>query len=186
MSRASKKQKKSTTVTIPEFSSSLIHLFESCFTMPRITAPFMSLLSNHNMTTYEVLYSTNVDEKVWFNFMCILQIQMRKYRPYMGVSPRFVPFFRPLYWQPYLVFRVGLKRWNLPRDIIWMILERAEITLPITEYTLRDATRMCVKHSEYIERYFLKNRRLEYSSREQGIYEWGEKLVEKLTSFLKK
>lgn len=185
MSRASKKQKTCVTVTIPEFSASLIHLFESCFTMPRNTAIFMSLLSNHNMITYEVLYSTSDDEKVWFYFMCILQIQIHKYNTYIGVSPRFVPFFRPLYWQPYLVFRVGLAKWNLPRDIIWMILERAEISLPITEHTIKYATRMCIKHSEYIDRYFLKNTRYALGQDKEGIYDWGEQLVEKLTTFKK-
>lgn len=109
---------------------------------------------------------------------CILRDLIGRYRKYIGVPPRFVPFFRPLYWVHYRELRLCTRVYGIPPDIVWMILERLHLTKPISEEGLHKATMACIRSCNYFNRFYLGDQRREGPNDETAL--WGEDLAKKL------
>jgi tRNA(Ile)-lysidine synthase TilS/MesJ len=50
----------------------------------------------------------------------VLLSQIHQYRKYIRKPPRFVPFFKPLYWVPYRELRLCTRAHNIPIDIVML------------------------------------------------------------------
>jgi hypothetical protein len=160
---------------LTEFGLSIIDTFEAYFKPNPKT--FVSIMSKQQALTNRVLID--------YDYVCLnalhlaLIYQIRIYKRYINVPPRFVPFFKPLYWVPYRELRLCTRGYNIPIDIVWMILERASITRLITEQNIQHALSVCIRQSDQIGRSgcvkWMKDRYPETKR-----YVWGKNLVDYL------
>jgi hypothetical protein len=157
-----------------DFENSIINTFEVYFTFRSIPQNCASVFTRQHTITHDLCVKKR-EKMVLKTVYETLVSQMSRYAPYIGKSPRYIPFFRPLYWKHYLIVR----KLGFPIDVVWMILERVSITSPITKNSLLSATRMCIKQSHYVNIHYLPIMRYE-NPRNKHLYLWGEELAQKI------
>ena len=102
-------------------------------------------------------------------------LEMKLHGSLIGISPRYIPLFRPFYWKYYLIVR----KLGFPIDVVWMILERVGITVSVTKDNICKAAMMCLRHCRYLNKGYLKRKRI-FSRKDNLSYIWGEELVRTL------
>lgn len=169
-----KKFKKNDYDAVFDFEKSIINTFGVYFTFRSIPQNCASVFTKQHTLTHDLCIKKR-EKMVLKTLHKTLVFQLLRYAPYIGKSPRYIPFFRPLYWKHYLIIR----KLGFPIDVVWMILERTVLTSPITKYSLLSATRMCIKQSHYLNIHYLPNMRND-NPRNKYLYLWGEELVQKI------
>lgn len=141
----------------------------------------ISIYSKQQNMTLEVFLCAFPDfpDYVLENFHETLRSLITKYTKYIGVPLRYIGVFKYDYQELYKTLRLCTRDYNIPIDIVWMILERLKITIPlITNDSIRKATLTCIRMSNYFERIYLPKKRDMFPGNNR--YLWGEELVELL------
>lgn len=149
----------------------------SAFFKNNDTISFSTQLSNQQNMAFQMAIAKKEKEAIRF-IHYVLGDMIRQYRKYIGVPPRFVPFFRPLYWVHYRELRLCTRVYGIPPHVVWMILERLYLTKPIKEDGLHKATMACIRSCNYLNRFYLEDRRKEDPNDATAL--WGEDLAKKL------
>lgn len=156
------------------FENSIINTFEVYFTFRSIPKNCALVFTRQHTLTHDLCVKKQ-EKMVLKTLRETLVSQLLRYAPYIGKSPRYIPFFRPLYWKHYLIIR----KLGFPVDVVWMILERAALTAPITKNSLLSATKICIKQSNYLNIHYLPIMRYENPGN-KDLYLWGEELAQKI------
>ena len=154
--------------------TAITNVFRNYFTN-RNSPVFISSLSN----VCEEVFLLCVNQHEWEALKTLrltIVSEMKLFNPFIGKSPRYIPFFRPLYWKHYLIVR----KLGFPIDVVWMILERVSITYPITKDSILKISRACLRQCSYLNKYYLPQMRQISNSANRGSYIWGETLIQKL------
>lgn len=141
-------------IDLEEFSCQTASMFDGWFTK-KMSDNFSGFMMRYYDYTFRQLAGCYNSQEALLVFHETLRERIALYWRYIDRPPRVVPFFRPIYWDVYLIFRLGVR--VLPVDIIWMILERLQWTLPIGKATIRQAVRICIQQASYFKRYCIYN-----------------------------
>lgn len=178
MERVSKKHKISKEPTDEEFGQCINETFDACFTH----IPAVAIFSNLQSCVFNIFVRTlkpkNLKKSLAVLYS-VLRFKICHFRMYIGFPVRHVPLFRYLYWIYYRELRLCTRNYNIPIDIVWMILERTGITTTITEKSLRTATLQCIRLCNYLNKYYLPSRRLKYPHKRK-YFVWGTELADLL------
>ena len=163
-----------------QFIASVIKSWQTCF-KNNANESSVSIYSNQQNMTVEVccyMFPDSIDYVLRI-FHETLRSLITKYTKYILVPLRYIGVFKSDYQELYKTLRLCTRDYNIPIDIVWMILERMKITTPlITNDSIRKATQTCIRMSNYFERVYLPNKRNTFPGNNRFL--WGDELVEVL------
>lgn len=137
-------------VDLEEFACQTSEMFDAWFTR-KMSSNFSNFMMRYYDYTFRQLAGSDNRQDALYVFHETLREKISQYWRYIDCPIRGVPFVRHHYWDVYLILRLGVR--VLPIDIIWMILERLQWTLPIQKDTIRQAARICIQQASYFKRY---------------------------------
>lgn len=161
-------------VDLEEFACRTADAFDACFTKKN-SREFSSFLIRYYSFTFKSVSACDNAHEALLVFHDTLRAQIAAYRQFIGLPLRFIPRFRPLYFEVFCIFRLRMR--FLPVDIVWMILERMGwAVVPVTETCIRQATKTCIQQASYFKRFYI-----EHMEERTGILSlWDDPLVDAL------